>query len=262
MEFLVINGQTGDYLLVVVIGIIVIIIGLIVYYFVSNAKSKNNFQKTESKEPVNFETKNLELLEIDEAKTDSIDEAIPLNNQNVDEENIEDEKTGNNIAVLLEQMQQDLGNDEKNRESYEAAQEENAIISYQELMKLKNGEKEKNMILEEKNVAEIKEDITNNVEVNDSKEEVKKFKRSEFISPIFGFNDGVVTYREIKRPQKKEQSIETNEWESDKLFKQLENDSAEVIELEHKKEDSKKSMELVRNENFLEALVDFRKKLD
>lgn len=268
MFFLDSSKQSVDYLLIIIIGITIAIIGLVVYYVITNSKKKNETPRAS----VNFETKPLEVPE--EVKT--VENIQPIEQEQVEinkeEPNVqkektqeqmdsEDQKTSTNIAVLLEEMQKDLDKTGEQVERYEADQEENAIISYKELMKLK-AEREKSLVLEEKKVEEIKEVIKTDLE---PKEEVKKFKRSEFISPIFGLNETTnVTYREIKRPPRKEEtSKKFDEWESDKLFKKLEDDSAEVIELEeHEIESVIDSQESKRNDTFLEALVDFRSKLD
>ena len=159
-------------------------------------------------------------------------------------------------------MQEDLNKTsaddyQESIDQYEDDEEANAIISYQELMKYKEN-RDKNIVVEEKDKEEIKEVIKS----EEPKEEVKKFKRSEFISPIFGYNEDTnVTYREIKRPPKKEVKMpeSEDEWESDKMLKNLEDDTAEVMNFEDK-EESKEVPD--KNDSFLDALVDFRRKLD
>lgn len=242
----------NDYLLVGVIGILIIIIGLIVYYVVTKAKNKNE----EIPRPnVNFETKSLEetLDEMEFTPEPVVEKIVPevqpidrsvLESEVNDNNGLEDQKTSTNIASLLEEMQKDLDNPEQQVEKYEADQEENAIISYKELMRLK-AEREKSIVLEEKPIEEIKEVLKTSDE--EAHEEVKKFKRSEFISPIFGFNDNTnVTYREIKRPLKKEENSRT----------------AEQVEEVVQQQSEANNRESKRNDNFLEALVDFRNNLD
>lgn len=262
--FFLAAGQSPDYLLLIIIAITIILIGVVVFYFITNTKKKS---ENTPKVNANFETKQVEQIEekVLEKPVEQIErQPIEVNEEIQTQEQIalEDEKTSTNIASLLEEMQKDLDNTEEQVEKYEAEQEENAIISYKELMRIK-AEREKSLVLEEKEVEEIKEVIKLE---EPKKEEVKKFKRSEFISPIFGFNEGTnVTYREIKRPPRKEEKSNKNydEWESDKLLKKLEDDSAEVIEVEeHEIEKELSNPEAKRNDNFLEALVDFRNKLD
>lgn len=252
-------GQSPDYLLLIIIAITVVLIGVVVFYFITNSKKKT---ENTPKVNANFETKPVEPIEeqVVEAPVQSIELTKEVETQ--EQMALEDEKTSTNIASLLEEMQKDLDKTEEQVEKYEAEQEENAIISYKELMRIK-AEREKSLVLEEKEVEEIKEIIKTE---EPKTEEVKKFKRSEFISPIFGFNEGTnVTYREIKRPPRKEEKLNKSydEWESDKLLKKLEDDSAEVIEVEeHEIEKELPTPESKRNDNFLEALVDFRNKLD
>ncbi len=264
MFFLAENNQSVDYLLIIIIGITIAIIGLVVYYVITNSKKKNETPRSN----VNFETKPIEpVTEVQENITVTneqvqVEQPVP-EVQTQEQMELEDQKTSTNIASLLEEMQKDLDKTEEQVERYEADQEENAIISYKELMRVK-AEREKSLVLEDKPVEEIKEVIKNTSEPKT--EEVKKFKRSEFISPIFGLNETTnVTYREIKRPPRKEEipKKKYDEWESDKLLKKLEDDSAEVIELEeHEVETVIENQESKRNDNFLEALVDFRSKLD
>lgn len=264
MFFLAENNQSVDYLLIIIIGITIAIIGLVVYYVITNSKKKNETPRSN----VNFETKPIEpVTEVQENITvtnEQVQVEQPVSEVQTQEQiELEDQKTSTNIASLLEEMQKDLDKTEEQVERYEADQEENAIISYKELMRVK-AEREKSLVLEDKPVEEIKEVIKNTSEPKT--EEVKKFKRSEFISPIFGLNETTnVTYREIKRPPRKEETPKKkyDEWESDKLLKKLEDDSAEVIELEeHEVETVIENQESKRNDNFLEALVDFRSKLD
>lgn len=84
--------------------------------------------------------------------------------------------------------------------SFEEEQEENAIISYQELLAAANGQKKEkvednnpeladliNQIsMESKEIETLEEpEIIEDV-VNTKEDEQKKFKNSEFISPVFG----------------------------------------------------------------------------
>lgn len=84
--------------------------------------------------------------------------------------------------------------------SFEEEQEENAIISYQELLAAANGQKKEkvednnpeladliNQIsMESKEIEALEEpEIIEDV-VNTKEDEQKKFKNSEFISPVFG----------------------------------------------------------------------------
>lgn len=256
MDFLVANSNGEPVMILIIIAIVVIAAGIVVYYFLSSTNTKN--KKPTINKPVNFEVANdlsdNNIEEIpnkfqEEFMEDVLEESLP-------EIETEEEKTSNNIASLLEQMQQDLDDSETAKvEKYEEEQEENAIISYKELMRLK-AERENNAEVAVKHNDEI---IPTHVEaikqVEEVKEEpkndeIKKFKKSEFISPVFGLNDSNVTYREIRRPERKERNDEYSSRE----------DEVEVVNLE--KDNNIKSVEDERNDDFLEALVDFRNKLN
>lgn len=256
MDFLVANSNGEPVMILIIIAIVVIAAGIVVYYFLSSTNTKN--KKPTINKPVNFEVANdLSDNNIEEISNKFQEEFMEdVLEENLPEIEKEEEKTSNNIASLLEQMQQDLDDSETAKvEKYEEEQEENAIISYKELMRLK-AERENNAEVTVKHNDEI---IPTHVEaikqVEEVKEEpkndeIKKFKKSEFISPVFGLNDSNVTYREIRRPERKERNDEYSSRE----------DEVEVVNLE--KDDNIKSVEDERNDDFLEALVDFRNKLN
>ena len=266
-------SQVNEFLIIAIIAIMIIAVGLLIYYVVTGRKKKNEDVQIKP----NFETRPVAQPEVVQNEWE-VQNNVPIQPQEIVEEQVpaqplveetasqkaeEDAKTDNSIQTLLNQMQQDLDN--SNNDSYadsitryEDDEEANAIISYKELMKFKE-KSDKDIVLEDKKQEEIKEFIEKKEEPT---EEVKKFKRSEFISPIFGYNEDTnVTYHEIKRPPRKEtpKPNKSDEWESDRMLKELENDAAEVIEFENKEE---KSTEIDKNDSFLEALVDFRNKLN
>ena len=259
-------SQTNEFLIITIVGIIIIAVALLIYFIATSRKKvekpvekampNDNFIQEEP--IVNNAVQTNEVRARDIPIIEDIifeDEAIVRSTP--EEKALEEEKTGNSIQTLLDQMQQDLDKAPNSYEDsisrYEESEEENAIISYKELMKYKENH-DKEAILEDKNKEEIKEILKD----EKPKEEVKKFKRSEFISPIFGYNDDSnVTYREIKRPPRKEKIDYEEEWESDRMLKELQDDTAEVIEFEEKKEP-----EIDKNDKFLDELVDFRNKLN
>ena len=275
---MILASQFNEYLTIAIVAVFIIAIALVVYYIVTGKKKKDEEEEVEISP--NFETKPIEqpiqqveqpvveeqpvpVEETEDVEDDEMEEIPePEEDTTTDEQKaLEEEKTDNNIQTLLNQMQQDL--DKANSKEdfvetanrYEDDEEANAIISYKELMKYKDNS-EKDIVLEDKTKEEIKEVIK---EPEVPKEEVKKFKRSEFISPIFGYNEETnVTYREIKRPPKREKVH--NEWEeSNRMLKNLEDDAAEVIEFEKPNE---KVEEIDQNDRFLDELVDFRNKLN
>jgi len=265
--------QAGEFLIIAIIGVIIIAVALLIYFIVTNKAKKEKIEISP-----NFETKSFQNVQssqplVTEVPQNTIQETHvesfnpnPISNEDVARREAEDEKTDSNIQTLLNQMQADLDknanqNYQDSINRYEDDEEANAIISYKELMKYKEN-KDKEIVLEDKDKEEIKEIIKEEV-IEEPKEEVKKFKRSEFISPIFGYNDETnVTYREIKRPPRKEIKVPVseNEWESDRMLKELEDSSAEVMDFNDSK--IKKEVSDTKNDDFLDALVDFRKKLD
>lgn len=146
-----------------------------------------------------------------------------------------------NLEDLLGKMQQDLEN--KNTDfikSFEDEQEEKSIISYQEL--LAANKKTNNTPIENENIE--------TVEINENE---KKFKNSDFISPIYGRVNKEVNYPKIPSfKQKTKEDIKEEivilDEETKNVSKQI---SVERIEKEIK-----------RSEQFLQALKDFRKNLE
>ena len=263
MFFLI--SQSGEFLIIAIVAVLVIAIGLLVYFIVMGKKQKTpispNFEtRLNNENQTNNQKNENEILQPEEPASNNYS---PVD-YSEEKKHLEDEKADNSIQILLEQMQSDLDKSNESYEDsisrYESDEEANAIISYKELMKYKES-RDKDIILEEKDKEEIKEVIKeNNIEV--PKEEVKRFKRSEFISPIFGYNDETnVTYREIKRPPRKEFVTPNSdeEGESDRILKNFEDNTAEVIEFENNADEPKESTE---NDSFFDALVDFRNKLN
>ncbi len=123
----------------------------------------------------------------------------------------------NELDNLLAVMQEDLEKEralEEVTEEYEDEQEKTAIISYQELLKAARENKiktsyddEKIAVISTSDNAAKKSDIIEIEEENLS--ETKKFKNSDFISPIFGKQESVSDYPKVpnfnhQKQQKKE----------------------------------------------------------
>lgn len=199
-----------------------------------------------------------------EKTTDEVIKEEIKNEDNIDKE----------IVSVLEKMSEDI-KDKQNEslDDFEKEQEENAIISYQELVNKVKSEKidiDLDDIYEDK---EINDEINN--ETNDDKneeleldynkidnesitdfnslidseveelpkEEVKKYRRSEIISPIYGRQDIDVNYPKIKQ------------FDKNKNFK----DS--LLEIEDALKEEPLTDEDKINEDFLNTLREFRKKL-
>lgn len=192
----------------VLIGILVLNFICIIYLAVKERKEDeieiNNILK-DKKEEVNT---NLEVEQ---------DEKVEQNKKEVEE--------------MLLKMQHDLETTPKDAvETFENEQEEQSIISYQELLaSVKNQEKvnvtpvkieeKEEPVVEEKSIGYDLED-----EVQE-----QKFKNTEFISPIFGKQDTSMNFSTVqKKPESSKSNYSAN----------------------------------TKNDEFLKALKDFRKSLD
>ena len=152
-----------DLIIIALAGLAIIILGIIIFYIANkNTKVKNLF--------------------VEEVETEEVEEK-PLTE--------EQQKAKAELERVFNQMSADL--EAKNPrqieiDEFERQQEENAIISYQELMR-QAAIKEKepiNDIIEETPKEAVQLEIELEEEI---KEEPKKFKNSEIISPIFGIQN-------------------------------------------------------------------------
>lgn len=174
-----------------------------------------------------------------------------------------DDKT-KELEDVLEKMQKDL--EAKPIDvvaNFEREQEEKAIISYTELVKtLKKGPSEEEKTLDIL-VDEIKEAASN----NESKED-KKFKNTDFISPVYGKMEEHLEYPKVNSFK---QDDEIGEYLEDfdkkisdyKLDDYLEefNSNIEINTLEQTLDMEPISAEIKKNEDFLKALKEFRENL-
>lgn len=185
-----------------------------------------------------------------------------INEQKLNE--VDDEKQPNELELLLQKMQEDVNvKPEDVVKNFEQEQEDNAIISYQELVdNVKQGKieivddedtgvnfveglvaddepimaleavEDENKVTPEM-VKEAIETISNDKVV----EEPKKFKKSDVISPVFGIMDEKeIEYPTIKKASRTMDLLNTNEYNN-------------------------LSDEIKRQEEFLNALKEFRKNL-
>lgn len=161
------------------------------------------------------------------------------------------------IELLLDKMENDLKaveeEEKKEIETFEEEQEEKAIISYQELL----AANQKKMVTNEiNNSNNDKHDSISNTEKTDSKtseieklefdikpDTDKKFKTTEFISPVYGILNSKSQYPTI----------------NNKL--EIVNDSKDNNELEKTLNIEPLSKEIKKNDEFLKALKEFRKNL-
>ena len=179
-------------------------------------------------------------------------------------EKIEEAPQSSELEDILKKMQEDIDlKPEDVVKKFEEEQEEKAIISYQELVdNVKSGkieviddeESNVNFVenleidLTEEPIIETIEDEESSVTpemlkeaiqtISDSsiKEEPKKFKNSEFISPIYGVMENNLEYPTVKKSETVLDIMNTNDYN-------------ELTE------------EIKRQEDFLNALKTFRKNL-
>lgn len=230
MEVLnILNNNT--LFLSILIGILFINFGCIIYLIIRE-------KKEDKKEIYDILNNSLEKEETLEEKQD---------------QKLEDNKR--EVEEMLLKMQKDLeATPEDVVTNFENEQEENSIISYQELL---NSVKEKKEI--ESKITPVKiEDDKIEIDEFDNEDTIriepvidssKKFKNTEFISPIFGRQDNKMKYPTVPKLNRDDDKIS--------LFDSLDIDYQEKI-VDTKKLDE----EIRKNDEFLKALKDFRKNLD
>lgn len=162
----------------------------------------------------------------------------------------EEEKPKTNLEEVLEKMQADLDKKEDVVAIFEQEQEEKAIISYQELLQSKNknvegSNKELLSVIEQISKPDINiyEEIEEPIEaISPIVEEPKKFKTTDFISPVYGKQNSNIKYPKIPN------------------FNELK-EASNSIELE-KKVDAFEELDSNHNDAFLNALKEFRSHLE
>lgn len=154
-------------------------------------------------------------------KTETLD--LDLDFGEIDETN---EKT-RNLKEITDKIQAVLDNKTIDLTSFEQDQEENSIISYNELInaidKKIDGPKEEVKRPELVNMIEPNDDIR--IKINDSIPPLKeeKFKSSVFVSPIFGIQDPgkTIVREEPKEVKRQEEEINDNYSEEEKFLNSL-----------------------------------------
>lgn len=222
----------------ILIGILLINFGCIVYLIIRE-------KRLDKKEIYDI----LNEQEIDKSPKEKSIEELSFKDSKEEPVTKKEEPINNEIEEMLLKMQKDLEATPKDVvESFENEQEEKSIISYQELL---NSVKEK----QKPKVTPVK--IEEKIEINDFDNDKtlkmdridpnKKFKNTEFISPIFGVQDSDIKYPSVPKLLNKEEDI------FDKLN----------IEKEEKIINTKRlDAEIKKNDDFLKALKEFRKNLD
>ena len=176
---------------------------------------------------------------------------------------IEDKPVNNELEEILKKMQEDIDiKPEDVVKKFEEEQEEKAIISYQELVdNVKAGKIEvmddeesdinyvetlninmnqdpimENSLEEPEVTPQMVKDMIENISTSSIKEEPKKFRKSEFISPIYGIIDEKIEYPTVKKNEN-------------------------ILDIMNTRDYNKLTEEIKRQEEFLNALKEFRKNL-
>ena len=176
---------------------------------------------------------------------------------------VEENTVSNALEDILKKMQEDIDlKPEDVVKKFEEEQEEKAIISYQELVdNVKAGkieviddeESEVNYvenlvsdvttepIMEISNddssvTPQMLKDVIENISSSSVKEEPKRFKKSDFISPIYGIIDEKLEYPTVKKNEN-------------------------ILDIMNTRDYNKLTEEIERQEEFLNALKEFRKNL-
>lgn len=266
--------------MIILIAIGLLLVGLIGVGLIHYTKVKMEQELDEfATNPV--EENVAEIEEDDDTYSDTDREDL----EEIEVPKVEDDKKEpmSEIEILLEQMQSDL--ERQNKETihtFEEEQEENSIISYQELKAMKENhnhedeimkyekEQEETSVLHTSEVPHIDYDMEEepmdlefaNKTVNQKEESKKSFSNSDFISPVYGKMDtGHLDYPKIPN-FKEEFHIDHNQDEImfDDIKVKLKDD--EEPDLEHTFDLGPMSEDIKKNDEFLKALKEFRNNLE
>jgi len=190
------------------------------------------------------------------------DDFVEAERVEVELEKIEENSESNELENILKKMQEDIDlKPEDVVKKFEEEQEEKAIISYQELVdNVKSGkieviddeESEVNFV-ENLNIEdpvelvinneesssvtpEMVKEVIQNISTSSIKEEPKKFKNSEFISPIYGVMNTNLEYPKVKKTEN-------------------------ILDIMNTKDYNELTEEIKKQEDFLNALKEFRNNL-
>ena len=190
------------------------------------------------------------------------DEFIEAEKVEEELEKVEETPKSNELENILQKMQEEIDlKPEDVVKKFEEEQEEKAIISYQELVdSVKSGkievvdDEETNInFVENLNVQDniepiesvneqpvvtpqMVKDAINNITSSSVKDEPKKFKNSEFISPVYGVMEEKLEYPTVKRTEN-------------------------ILDIMNTRDYNALTEEIKRQEEFLNALKEFRNNL-
>lgn len=190
---------------------------------INMALATSNIPEISDEEPVLDDLLNDEKQE-DEEMVEELDNKV---------EEQQDEKNRSTIEEVLKAMNEDLENQKyETIDKYEEDQEENAVISYQELvarkMALADDEQEEKHIEEvitKTSYIEDEDGVTpvsfQKIELSEPEEAPQKsslkFSNSEFISPVFGRLENTMEYPTLKKTVETTTFTETKVGEDDFL---------------------------------------------
>lgn len=211
--------------LVFIIGIICIFLTLKKDKPKDVSEEKMKLEKTEPEINVALATENIPEISEKEPTLDEIlnvkekEETEILKKIDLDKETEQDTLNRLSIEEVLKAMNEDL---EKQKyatiDKYEEEQEENAVISYQELvarkMALGDSNEEKSKIVETASKTTYINSDNNQTDIEqvaiiEKKPVSSKFSNSEFISPIFGRLEDNTEYPTVKKIEETEVYTET-----------------------------------------------------
>lgn len=190
MNFLLLNITELIYYIIIVFCLVIIAVILLKYWSIRKEENERVVvRKIEDPDPLVKEEKVL--------------------NEEQPEEEFSSELEG-----VLKQMQDSLETGKDVTQIFEEEQEEKAIISYQELVRANLKQEIKEPVSKPKDVLEpIIENIDEEIPILDSefsnpKKEEKKFKHTDFISPIYGTMDARSIPRKTKIEEARDIDIE------------------------------------------------------
>lgn len=172
-----------DKILIVLIALLVLaIIGLII---ITRPKKKKQTIENIEIEP-KVEQKEEPIQKKEEQPISLVEKKEPQIEPNLEEE-LGKTREQTEVIEIIESMQEKVKDITEKVADYEDEQEENAIISYTELLNAVKAKKEVQEELKFEPVKEEKNEIKEELKFNETKEE-KKFRSTEAISPLGRIN--------------------------------------------------------------------------
>ena len=177
-----------DKILIVLIALLVLaIIGLII---ITRPKKKKQTIENIEIEP-KVEQKEEPIQKKEEQPINLVEKKEPQIESNLEEE-LGKTREQTEVIEIIESMQEKVKDITEKVANYEDEQEENAIISYTELLNAVKAKKEVQEELKFEPVKEEKKEIKEEPKLNQTREE-KKFRSTEAISPLGRINKQINT---------------------------------------------------------------------